>query len=441
MRMIDIIEKKKKNIELSDEEIKYFIEGISDSSIPKYQTSALLMAIYFNDLTNNEIFSFTKYMIDSGDRIDLSSIHGIKVDKHSSGGVGDTTTIILAPLIASLGIPFAKMSGRGLGHTGGTIDKLESIQGFNTSIDIKDFLKQVNKINACVCGQTKNIAYADKILYALRDVTATVNNMGLIASSIMSKKIASGADKIVLDIKIGNGAFIENFDDGVKLAKIMVDIGEHFNREVICVLTDMSQVLGYAVGNSIEIKEAIDVLKNNGPEDLTELVVVLASYMSKLANKEYTKDDIRNKLKDDSALNKFSEIIKYQTNNKITDYRNIQFNKPKYSCVIKSPKNGYIKSIDTKLIGNVVMKIGGGRQEVNDEIDYSVGLYYYKKIGDYVKAGDVISEVFYNDMEDSYKIINEITKDLLNSFTLTDTFVEKNKLILGVVTNKGIEKF
>ncbi len=394
MNIYHIIEKKRDNKLLSKEEIKYFIDEYTKGSIKDYQASALLMAMYINGLNRQETIDLTESIMLSGETIDLSHIDGIKVDKHSTGGVGDKTTLVLTPLLASFGLKVAKMSGRGLGHTGGTVDKLESIKGFKTELSAEDFYDQVNRIGISVIGQTKNIAPADKKLYALRDVTATIDNIGLIASSIMSKKLASGSDVILLDVKVGSGAFLETEEEAEKLAKVMVDIGTGMGRTVSALITDMNEPLGIAVGNSIEVMEAIDTLKGEGPEDFRELCVELATRMLQITDyeKDYDKAKLLvvEKLNNGEALEKFKDFIAAQGG------ENLELSLAKKKLDIIVEKEGYLHSVVTKNIGEAALILGAGRRTKEEEIDHESGLYFYKKIGDYIKKGDVIATLYTN---------------------------------------------
>lgn len=419
MNIIDIIEKKKKKIELSKDEISYFINGYLDGSVADYQASALLMAIYFNGMTDEETFNLTEVMLNSGNKIDLSSIKGIKVDKHSTGGVGDKTTLILAPLVASTGVCVAKMSGRGLGHTGGTIDKLEAIEGFNTSLKEEDFIKQVNDIGVAVTGQTGNVAPADKKIYALRDVTGTVNSIPLIASSIMSKKLASGADKIVIDLKVGNGALVDNIEDARILGNLMVNIGKKFKKQVICYLTNMNEPLGNSIGNGLEVLEAMDILNNKGPIDLRNLVIELASSMVSLGKDisiESAKEEVINNLENGSAFSKFNDFVKYQGGN----LDNIKIAKSIFS--LKSSVSGFITSIDTLKLGEMARMLGAGRMTKEDKIDYGVGLVLNKKVGDFIIENEELLKIYYNEKDIS---IGEV----LSCFTIEKDYKEKEPLI------------
>ncbi|OJG75292.1 pyrimidine-nucleoside phosphorylase [Enterococcus quebecensis] len=398
--MVDVIEKKRNGLELTKEEIKFFIDGYTAGTIPDYQASALLMAIYFQDMTDEERANLTLAMVDSGDVIDLSGIEGVKVDKHSTGGVGDTTTLVLAPLIAALDIPFAKMSGRGLGHTGGTLDKLESFDGFHIEISDEEFINIVNQDKIAVIGQSGNLTPADKKIYALRDVTGTVSSIPLIAGSIMSKKIAAGADAIVLDVKTGAGAFMKTEEDAEKLAEAMVRIGNLVGRKTMAIISDMSQPLGAAIGNSLEIKEAIDTLKGNGPEDLTELVLTLGSQMVVLAGKTDSLDEARQMLlgviADGSALEKFAVFVKNQGGNPEWVKNPELLPQAEYTFEVTADKEGVVSEIVADAIGVAAMKLGAGRATKEDEIDLAVGLVLNKKIGDNVKVGDSLVTVHAN---------------------------------------------
>lgn len=400
MRMVDVIEKKRNGLELTKEEIQFFVDGYTDGKIPDYQASALLMAIYFQDMTDEERANLTLAMVDSGDVIDLSGIEGIKVDKHSTGGVGDTTTLVLAPLIAALDIPFAKMSGRGLGHTGGTLDKLESFDGFHIEISDEEFINIVNKDKIAVIGQSGNLTPADKKLYALRDVTGTVSSIPLIAGSIMSKKIAAGADAIVLDVKTGAGAFMKTEEDAEKLAEAMVRIGNLVGRKTMAIISDMSQPLGKAIGNSLEIKEAIDTLKGNGPEDLNELVLTLGSQMVVLAGKTDSLEEARQMLlgviADGSALDKFAVFVKNQGGNPEWVKNPDLLPQAEFIFEVTADKDGVVSEIVADAIGVAAMKLGAGRATKEDEIDLAVGLVLNKKIGDSVKAGESLVTIHAN---------------------------------------------
>ena len=416
MRMYDIIYKKRCKRELSKEEIEYFVNGFTSGKIPDYQASALLMAIFINKMNKRETKDLTMAMAHSGDTMDLSKIQGIKVDKHSTGGVGDKTTIALAPLVASTGVPVAKMSGRGLGHTGGTIDKLESIEGFSVNIKEQQFIENVNKIKIALAAQTGKLAPADKKIYALRDVTATVDDMSLIASSIMSKKIASGADGIVLDVKVGDGAFMKTKEDAEKLAKFMVNIGNSVDRKTIAVLSDMNEPLGFAVGNSLEVIEAINTLKGNGPKDLLELTLCLGSNMLMLANRVDTYDEGRSLLLENiengKAIEKLKEFIKMQGGNeKFVDNTDL-FKKAKYTFNVYSNKAGFINKIHAEQVGLIAMKLGAGRENKDDIIDLSVGIIFNKKCGDKVSEGDLLATIYANDEIKGENAVKELSNEI-----------------------------
>ncbi|TWK12525.1 Pyrimidine-nucleoside phosphorylase [Bacillus licheniformis] len=400
MRMVDIITKKQNGEELTTEEIQFFIKGYTEGSIPDYQASALAMAIYFQDMTDRERADLTMAMVNSGETIDLSAIEGIKVDKHSTGGVGDTTTLVLAPLVAALDVPVAKMSGRGLGHTGGTIDKLEAIKGFHVELSKDEFIELVNRDKVAVIGQSGNLTPADKKLYALRDVTGTVNSIPLIASSIMSKKIAAGADAIVLDVKTGAGAFMKTDEDAVNLAKAMVRIGNNVGRQTMAVISDMSQPLGFAIGNALEVKEAIDTLKGEGPEDLTELVLTLGSQMVVLAKKAETLDEAREKLidvmKNGKALQKFKDFLQNQGGDSSVADNPEKLPQAAYKIDVPAKEAGVVSEIVADQIGVAAMLLGAGRATKEDEIDLAVGIMLRKKVGDRVEKGEPLVTLYAN---------------------------------------------
>lgn len=420
MRMYDIIMHKRNGLELTDEEIAFFIQGYTKGEIPDYQVSALLMSIYFNGMTDRETLTLTMEMAHSGDMLDLSQVHGVKVDKHSTGGVGDKTSLALTPMVASLGIPVAKMSGRGLGHTGGTIDKLESFAGFSTGISTETFISNVNSIGIAIMGQTADLAPADKKLYALRDVTATVDNMSLIASSIMSKKLAAGADAIVLDVKTGSGAFMKELDDAKALARAMVDIGNGAGRKTIAVVSDMDQPLGRAVGNSLEVVEAIETLKGNGPSDFVELVLTLGTQML-MAGGLYddevkAKDALKSTISEGTALEKLAEFVEAQGGDKQAVYDTNLLPKAENIIPILAPQEGYINHIICDEIGICSLILGGGRETKESEIDLAVGFVLEKKVGDYVKQGDVLAYMHANDLEKA-KVAEE---RFLKAYTISD---------------------
>ena len=432
MRMIDIIEKKRDGKSLTREEIEFFVNGYTRGEVPDYQASSLAMAIFFQDMNDEERAALTMSMVNSGEKIDLSDINGIKVDKHSTGGVGDTTTLVLAPLVAAVGVPVAKMSGRGLGHTGGTIDKLESVKGFNVEISEKDFIKLVNDNQVAVIGQSGNLTPADKKLYALRDVTGTVNSIPLIASSIMSKKIAAGADAIVLDVKTGSGAFMKTLDDAEALAHAMVRIGNNVGRNTMAIISDMSQPLGNAIGNALELKEAISTLKGNGPKDLTELVLTLGSQMVVLAEQATSLDEARQMLidaiKTGKALNKFKTFLSNQGGDDSIVDSPEKLPSAKYQVEFKAKKDGYITEIIANEIGVASMMLGAGRQTKEDVIDLGVGIVLNKKVGEHVEKGENILTIHTNTKE-----IDDILYKLDNSITI-ESKGEAPTLIHKIIT-------
>ena len=403
MRMVDLIEKKRDGNELSKEEIEYIVTNYTNGKIPDYQVSALLMAIFYQDMTNEEITNLTLAIANSGDVIDLSSLEGIKVDKHSTGGVGDTTTLILAPLVASVGVTVAKMSGRGLGYTGGTLDKLEAIPGFQIELSDEEFVRIVNESKVAVIGQSGNLAPADKKLYALRDVTATVDSLPLIASSIMSKKIAAGADAIVLDVTTGDGAFMKNIEDARRLAKTMTSIGKLANRETVAVISDMSEPLGEAIGNSLEVVEAIETLQGNGPEDLVEMCYALGSQMVVLAGKAKTIDEARTLLQEalesGKALAKFKEMIQNQGGDPAIVEHPERILTARYTMELPAKQSGVVSKIVANELGIAAMMLGAGRKTKEDDIDHAVGLKLHKKIGDTVTKGESLLTIYSNDKE------------------------------------------
>lgn len=422
MRMVDIITKKRDGYELSDEEISFFIKGYVDGKIPDYQVSALLMAIVFKGMSNREIVTLTDRMEHSGDVMDLSSIKGVKVDKHSTGGVGDKTSIALGPMVAACGAKLAKMSGRGLGHTGGTLDKLESIPGMKVFVSEEHFIKQVNDIGLAIIGQTASLVPADKKLYALRDVTGTVESTPLIASSVMSKKLASGSDCILLDVKFGNGAFMKNAQSAEELAKIMCKIGNALGRDTRAVLTDMDQPLGHAVGNALEIKEAIATLHGQGPKDFTDLCLRSGAIMleqAKIANSEEEGMKMLQKSIDDgSAFEKLKAMVKAQGGDVSYIEHPEKFPLAKHIVEVKANKSGYIKQIVALEIGESAMRLGAGRETFDDVIDMSAGIVLNKKVGDKVNKGDVLCVVHTNKEN-----FDDILKDIENSFIIVDEFV------------------
>ncbi len=400
MRMVDLIEKKRDGSALTNEEIRFFINQYTKGEIPDYQVSALLMAIYFQDMNDQERADLTLAMVESGDQIHLTEIDGIKVDKHSTGGVGDTTTLVLGPLVAACGVPVAKMSGRGLGHTGGTIDKLEAIEGFHVELTTDQFTKQVNEFKLAVIGQSGNLTPADKKLYALRDVTGTVNSIPLIASSIMSKKIAAGADAIVLDVKTGEGAFMKTVEDSRALAKAMVQIGNNVGRQTMAIISDMSQPLGFAIGNSLEVKEAIDTLRGKGPADLTELCLVLGSQMVVVGGKANDLDEARKMLleviENGKALEVFKDFIQAQGGNPAVVDQPELLPQAAFTFEVPSKESGYVSFIEADEVGTAAMLLGAGRATKESEIDLAVGIVLHKKVGDSVEAGESLSTIHAN---------------------------------------------
>lgn len=433
MRMYDIIMKKRNGGELTREEIHFFTEGYTKGEIPDYQVSALMMAIYFQKMTEAETLALTMAMADSGDRLDLQKIHGIKVDKHSTGGVGDKTSLALAPMVAACGIPVAKMSGRGLGHTGGTIDKLESFPGFTTALTTRQFIENVNRIGIAIMGQTADLAPADKKLYALRDVTATVDNMSLIASSIMSKKLAAGADAIVLDVKTGSGAFMKEEADARALAEEMVKIGKNAGRKTIAVISDMDQPLGHAVGNALEVKEAIETLKGNGPADFVELCLTLGSQMLIAGGKADDSSQARKMLEtviaNGSALEKLAEFVEAQGGGREVVYYPELLPKAQILRPVPAPVSGYVNHIVCDEVGICSLLLGGGRETKESEIDLSVGLVLCKKVGDYVREGETLAMLHANDAGRA----DAAEKRYLAACSITDTAPEKVPFIKDII--------
>lgn len=401
MRMYDLIMKKRNGGTLSRDEIFFMIEGYTKGNIPDYQMSAMMMAIYFNGMNEKETAALTMAMAESGDQLDLSGIQGIKVDKHSTGGVGDKTSLALTPMVSACGVKIAKMSGRGLGHTGGTIDKLESFQGFSTSLSEEAFIDQVNKIGISIIGQTKNLAPADKKLYALRDVTATVDNMSLIASSIMSKKLAAGADAIVLDVKTGSGAFMKEEADAMLLAGEMMTIGKNAGRKMMAVISDMDQPLGNAVGNALEVKEAIETLKGHGPADFTELCMTLGSCMLMVAeiaeNEQQAREMLKEAVDSGKALDKLAELVEAQGGDKRMVYETDLLPKASSITPLLSEKDGYVEKIQCDEVGICSLILGGGRETKESAIDLSVGIVLTKKVGSHVKAGEPLAYIHSNE--------------------------------------------
>ncbi len=433
MRIYDIIKNKRDGLDLSEEEINYFVKGYTDGDIPDYQISSLLMAIFLNKINDEETLFLTKAMVESGETVGLSDINGVKVDKHSTGGVGDNVTLVLGPMIAACGVPFVKMSGRGLGHTGGTLDKLESIDKFKIDISKEVFLKNVNEIGISICSQTANIAPADKKLYALRDVTATVENISLIASSIMSKKLAIDSDGIILDVKVGSGAFMKNIDEARELAQTMVKIGKNYGRDAIAILTNMDQPLGNAIGNNLEVKEAINTLKGNGPEDLFELCIILGSKLLLLAKRVKTEEEGRTLLMEiissGKAYNKFLDLVKYQYGN-VEEIENTDlFPKAKYIIEVKSEKQGFIKAINAEEIGKFALSLGAGRETLESQLDLSAGLILNKKVDDAVNIGEVLVYIHTN-----YKLKGkEVKEKILSIYKIGEKNKEKQTLVFDEI--------
>lgn len=431
MRMVDLIEKKRDGYKLTQEEIEFIISGYTKGEIPDYQVSSFLMAAYLKGMDDEEATNMAISMLNSGDKLDLSMIDGVKVDKHSTGGVGDKTSLVLAPLVASFGVNFAKMSGRGLGHTGGTLDKLESIEGFNIAVSPEDFIKQVQNINIAIVGQTGNLTPADKKLYALRDVTGTVSSIPLIASSIMSKKLASGANAICLDVKVGSGAFMKNLDDARHLARLMVQIGKNCGRGMTALLTNMEEPLGLAVGNALEVKEAIATLNGNGPKDLLDLCLEIGSYLlidaKKFVTKEEAKAAMLENIKNKKALNKLIDLVVAQGGNKEYITNPELFAKAKEVVEVKSKVEGYVSHIDALGIGHAAMILGAGRETLEDKVDMAVGIVLNKKVGDHVSVGETLCYIHTNG-----KNTNESIQKAFESFEIKQEEV-KSQLILDII--------
>lgn len=440
MRMYDIIMAKRGGAALTDEQIKFVVEGFTTGDIPDYQVSALLMAIYFKGMNTHETAFLTDCMAHSGDMIDLSPIPGIKVDKHSTGGVGDKTSLVITPIVAACGVPVAKMSGRGLGHTGGTIDKLESIPGFKTSIDKERFFEIVKTVGLSIIGQTGNIAPADKKLYALRDVTATVDNLSLIASSIMSKKLAAGSNAILLDVKTGSGAFMKTLDDSIALAQAMVNIGEHMGRKTVALITDMDIPLGSAIGNSLEVTEAVDTLHGNGPADFTEVCLQLASNMLFLADKgdvascrKLAEEAIAN----GSAFAKLRAMTVAQGGDPSVLDDTSLFARAAVCYEVKAPRGGYITHMNTEQCGIASVALGAGRASKEASIDYSAGIILCKKVGDKLTEGDVVARLYTS----KEAMAREAEKVLLAAITISDEKPNVEKLIYARVTKDSVERY
>lgn len=432
MRMIDLIEKKQQNKELTEQEINWMIQGYTEESVPEYQMSAMAMAIYFNGMTKAERSALTMAIVESGEQIDLSEIAGVKVDKHSTGGVGDTTTLVLAPLVASVGVPVAKMSGRGLGHTGGTIDKLEAIPGFHVELSKEKFVELVNTNKVAVVGQSGNLTPADKKLYALRDVTSTVESIPLIASSIMSKKIASGADAIVLDVKTGAGAFMKSVEQAKELAEAMVEIGNSVGRNTMAVISDMSQPLGNAIGNGLEVKEAIETLKGKGPEDLTELCLVLGSQMAYLGGVGQSLQEAREKLEENlhngKALEVFKVFVESQGGDKsVVENPNEVLPSATNNVEVQAEESGVVATIVADQIGVAAMRLGAGRETTDSEIDLAAGVYLHKKVGDAVQAGESLATLYSN------KPIDDTVKETILASMRIEEKAEPLTLIYEII--------
>ena len=433
MNILDIIAKKRDKKELSKEEIDFFIEGYTNGTVTDYQAAALIMAIYLNGMTNKEITNLTLAMAYSGEVLDLSKLGEIVVDKHSTGGIGDKITLILMPIISALGVPVAKMSGRGLGFTGGTVDKLESIPGYNTQITVDEFIENVQKIGISLIGQTLNLAPADKKIYALRDSISCVENISLIASSIMSKKIAAGATKIVLEVTVGNGAFMKNIEDAKKLSETMINIGKLAGKETVCILTNMDEPLGYSIGNNLEVIEAAEALQGDMEEDVKQVVLELGSYMIKLAGKgdniEENKKKMIECIDNGSAYMKFLELIENQGGD--VSYINdvSKFENAKYVYPILSEKTGFVKNVKAEKLGKISCELGAGRVKKEDIIDNQVGLIINKKIGDKIEKDEIIAIIHANDELKLKKAVEEI----MDCFEICEEFVAKPQVILGIV--------
>lgn len=439
MRMYDIIDKKKKGKELSKEEICFAINGYVKEEIPDYQMSAFLMAVYYQGMSQEELLALTDCMAKSGDMVDLSAIHGIKVDKHSTGGVGDKTTLVVAPLVAACGGKVAKMSGRGLGFTGGTIDKLESIPGLQTDISQEQFFETVNRLGICIIGQSARIAPADKKLYALRDVTATVDSIPLIAASIMSKKLASGSDKIVLDVTVGSGAFMKSEEDAVELAKKMVSIGEGAGRETVAIITNMDVPLGVAVGNEIEVIEAINTLRGNGPADFQDICVEFASYMlylGEIAPLEECRKRVMDALNGGKAIEKLAQMVECQMGDSSYIYHPEKFESAQYQYNYKMKVSGYIMHMDTELCGTTAVVLGAGREKKDCDIDTKAGIRFYNKTGEYVKAGEVLASLYSSDKSRLKEGIDCLEK----VYTFGQRTVEPIKSVIAYVSREGVKR-
>jgi pyrimidine-nucleoside phosphorylase len=442
MRTVDIIQRKRDGCELTTEEINFLIQGYTDGSIPDYQVSAWAMAVFYKGMTAKETADLTLAMVRSGEQVDLSSIQGIKVDKHSTGGVGDTTTLVLAPLAASAGVPVAKMSGRGLGHTGGTIDKLEAIEGFQVELTQQAFIDQMNTLGVAVISQTGNITPADKKLYGLRDVTATVNSIPLIASSIMSKKIASGADAIVLDVKTGHGAFMKTLDESIQLAQAMVEIGEQVGRETIAIISDMDQPLGYAIGNALEVREAILTLQGQGPKDLEELCLELGSQMLVLGKQasdaEHAREKLNSVIQNGNALDKLRQLVEAQQGNGELISNIAELPLAEQQIEVLSPQGGMVHSIEAETIGVAAMMLGAGRETKDSVIDLSVGIELKKKVGDTVAKDEPLAVLYVNPQRGTE--VNRIVQMVTMAYTVRSENITPPPLIYAIITKDGVKK-
>ncbi|CAM4274393.1 pyrimidine-nucleoside phosphorylase [Paenibacillus phoenicis] len=443
MRAVDLIRKKRDGQELTSEEIGFLVKGYSEGQIPDYQMSAWAMAVYYQGMSARETADLTMAMAGSGDTIDLGSIRGIKVDKHSTGGVGDKTTVVLGPLVAAAGVPVAKMSGRGLGHTGGTIDKLEAISGFSVELTKEQFFRQVNEIGLAVVGQSGNMTPADKKLYALRDVTATVDSIPLIASSVMSKKIAAGADAIVLDVKTGSGAFMKTLEDSIRLAKAMVDIGTQVGRRTVAVISDMDQPLGHAIGNALEIKEAVATLRGEGPADLEEVCLILASHMlilgGKASSEEEAKAMLVEQINSGQALEKLKQMVAAQGGNTEQIDHPELLPEAELKVDVKATAGGFVESIQAEEIGLAAMMLGAGRETKESVIDLAAGVELRKKIGDPVEAGETLAVLHLNRSHEAG--LAEAERRILNAYGISSTKVPRRPLVFALVTPDGIKRF
>ncbi|WP_059043533.1 pyrimidine-nucleoside phosphorylase [Paenibacillus rubinfantis] len=443
MRAVDLIRKKRDGQELTREEIDFLVKGYSEGQIPDYQMSAWAMAVFYQGMSARETADLTMAMAGSGDTIDLSSIHGIKVDKHSTGGVGDKTTVVLGPLVAAAGVPVAKMSGRGLGHTGGTIDKLEAISGFSVELEKEQFFRQVNEIGLAVVGQSGNMTPADKKLYSLRDVTATVDSIPLIASSVMSKKIAAGADAIVLDVKTGSGAFMKTLEDSIRLAKAMVDIGTQVGRRTVAVISDMDQPLGHAIGNALEIQEAVATLRGEGPADLEEVCLILASHMLILGGKAASEEEahalLTAQIDSGKALEKLKQMVAAQGGNTEQIDHPELLPTAELKVDVKARAGGFVESIQAEEIGIAAMMLGAGRETKESVIDLAAGVELRKKIGDPVEVGETLAVLHLNRSHEGGRA--EAEQRILNAYGISGTKVPRRPLVFALVTPDGVKRF